>query len=142
MTPPKKKKQKQIKAALAAKIAELVEARQLEGIADVRDESDRDGVRLVVEVKRGASARVVANNLFKHTRLQQRFSCNMVCLVGLCLLCVLCLCVFLWQKRSQNARTPLPALSLNTRTHTPTTPAHKTQTTKKTKRSHSSTARL
>ncbi|KAI8463558.1 MAG: DNA gyrase, A subunit [Monoraphidium minutum] len=70
------------KAELTVKIAELVEAKTIEGVADVRDESDRTGVRLVVEVKRGYEARVVLNQLLKHTRLQMRFSCNMVALVG------------------------------------------------------------
>ncbi|GBF90404.1 DNA gyrase subunit A, partial [Raphidocelis subcapitata] len=57
-------------AELASKIAELVEAKTIEGVADVRDESDRTGVRLVVEVRRGYEARVVLNQLLKHTRLQ------------------------------------------------------------------------
>jgi DNA gyrase subunit A len=56
----------------------MVEAKQLDGIADVRDESDRTGVRLVVEVKRGFSPELVLNQLYKNTRLQQRFAANMV----------------------------------------------------------------
>lgn len=55
-----------------------MEAKQLEGVADVRDESDRSGVRLVVEVKRGTSPQLVLAQLYKTTRLQQRFSANMV----------------------------------------------------------------
>lgn len=65
-------------ASLVAHIAELVENRMLEGISDVRDESDRDGIRVVVDVKRGALPQVVLNNLYKHTKLQTTFSCNMV----------------------------------------------------------------
>lgn len=65
-------------ADLVVKIAELVEARVIEGVSDVRDESDRTGTRMVVEVKRGFSAEVVLNQLFTNTRLQMRFSCNMV----------------------------------------------------------------
>eukprot|EP00775_Hariotina_reticulata_P008929 gene8929-9106_t len=70
------------KSDLVSRIAEMVEAKQLDGIADVRDESDRSGVRLVVEVKRGFSPEVVLNQLYKNTRLQQRFAANMVALVG------------------------------------------------------------
>eukprot|EP00883_Tetradesmus_obliquus_P009307 jgi/Sobl393_1/20105/SZX79179.1 len=61
------------KADLVQRIAELVEAKTLDGIADVRDESDRTGVRLVVEVKRGFSPELVLNQLYKNTRLQLRF---------------------------------------------------------------------
>lgn len=50
----------------------------LEGVSDVRDESDRTGMRVVIEVKRGATPLVVLNNLYRHTQLQTRFSCNMV----------------------------------------------------------------
>ena len=57
------------------RIAEVVNARELEGVSDLRDESDRNGVRVVVELKRGASSSVVLNNLFKHTRLQVRIIC-------------------------------------------------------------------
>jgi len=52
------------------------------GVADVRDESDREGMRMVVEVKRGSNPEVVLNSLYQHTQLQKRFSCNMVALVG------------------------------------------------------------
>jgi DNA gyrase subunit A len=70
------------KSDLVARIAELVDGRQLEGVSDVRDESDRDGVRVVVEVKRGFQAEAVRAQLLRHTRLQQRFSANVVALVG------------------------------------------------------------
>eukprot|EP00242_Pyramimonas_sp_CCMP2087_P018418 CAMPEP_0198201256 /NCGR_PEP_ID=MMETSP1445-20131203/3995_1 /TAXON_ID=36898 /ORGANISM="Pyramimonas sp., Strain CCMP2087" /LENGTH=844 /DNA_ID=CAMNT_0043871471 /DNA_START=191 /DNA_END=2721 /DNA_ORIENTATION=- len=70
------------KASLVERIAELVNARELEGVADLRDESDRNGVRVVVELKRGASSSVVLNNLFKHTRLQVRINCIHIALVG------------------------------------------------------------
>ncbi|WIA14237.1 hypothetical protein OEZ85_002775 [Tetradesmus obliquus] len=70
------------KADLVQRIAELVEAKTLDGIADVRDESDRTGVRLVVEVKRGFSPELVLNQLYKNTRLQLRFASNMVALVN------------------------------------------------------------
>jgi DNA gyrase subunit A len=70
------------KSDLVARVAELVDDKTLEGIADVRDESDRDGVRVVVEVKRGFQADAVRAQLLKHTRLQQRFSANVVALVG------------------------------------------------------------
>ena len=52
------------------------------GVSDVRDESDRDGMRVVVEIKRGFNAEVALNNLYKQTELQKRFSCNLVALVG------------------------------------------------------------
>lgn len=51
------------------------------GVSDVRDESDRDGMRVVVELRRGANAEVVVNNLYKQTSLQTTFPCNMVALV-------------------------------------------------------------
>lgn len=70
------------KSDLVQRIAEMVDAKQLDGITDVRDESDRTGVRLVVEVKRGFSVQLVLNQLYKSTRLQLRFSTNMVALVG------------------------------------------------------------
>ena len=63
-------------------IAKLVDDGTVTGVSDVRDESDRAGMRLVVEVKRGVSAAVVMAQLLKHTPLQTRFSCNMVALVG------------------------------------------------------------
>ena len=64
------------KADLLATIAEQINARRLDGIADLRDESDRDGVRVVFELKRDATPAVVLNNLFKTTRLQTPFSGN------------------------------------------------------------------
>ncbi|KAK9837232.1 hypothetical protein WJX81_000248 [Elliptochloris bilobata] len=70
------------KAAFVADVARLVDEQKLIGISDVRDESDRDGMRVVVEVKRGSSASVVLNSLYKQTALQGRFPCNMVALVG------------------------------------------------------------
>jgi DNA gyrase subunit A len=69
------------KAALVEQVAKLVEGGVVTGVSDVRDESDREGMRVVVEVKRGASADVVLNQLVKHTSVQTRFSCNMVALV-------------------------------------------------------------
>ncbi|TGG80066.1 MAG: DNA gyrase subunit A [Aphanocapsa feldmannii 288cV] len=70
------------KAALIERIAELVNDKKLEGIADIRDESDRDGMRIVIELRRDAYPQVVLNNLFKLTPLQSNFSANMLALVG------------------------------------------------------------
>jgi DNA gyrase subunit A len=70
------------KAALASKIAELSRDKVIEGISDVRDESSREGVRLVIELKRGEVADVVLNNLFKHTQLQTTFGIIMLAIVG------------------------------------------------------------
>jgi DNA gyrase subunit A len=67
--------------ATASKIKELVESRQIEGIADVNDESAKGKTRLVIELKREAPALVILNNLFKHTPLQTNFAVNMVALV-------------------------------------------------------------
>src|SRR3990167_7851762 len=69
------------KAHLVAKIADLVHEKKLEGISDLRDESDRHGIRVVVELKRDARPKQVLNNLFEHTSLQTTFSVNMVALV-------------------------------------------------------------
>ncbi|MCX7623149.1 MAG: DNA gyrase subunit A [Thermomicrobium sp.] len=69
------------KAALIEKIAELVKSGRIEGIHDLRDESDRDGMRIVIELKRDAQPRAVLNNLFKHTQLQTTFGVNMLALV-------------------------------------------------------------
>jgi DNA gyrase subunit A len=66
---------------LITKIADLVRDKRLEGISDLRDESDRSGMRLVIELKRGADPNVVTNNLYKRTQLQQAFGLNMVALV-------------------------------------------------------------
>jgi DNA gyrase subunit A len=70
------------KAAMIEKIAEMVNERRLEGIADIRDESDRDGMRIVIELKRDAYPRVVLNNLYKQTPLQCNFGVNMLSLVN------------------------------------------------------------
>jgi DNA gyrase subunit A len=69
------------KASLVAKIAELVSDRKLEGIADLRDESDRDGMRIVIELKREARVFTVLNNLYKHTTLQTTFGVIMLAIV-------------------------------------------------------------
>src|SRR2546421_3089939 len=69
------------KANLVAKIAELVADRKLEGIADLRDESDRQGMRIVIELKREARPYTVLNNLYKHTSLQQTFGAIMLAIV-------------------------------------------------------------
>ena len=69
------------KANLVAKIAELVADRKLEGIADLRDESDRQGMRIVIELKREARPYTVLNNLYKHTALQQTFGVIMLAIV-------------------------------------------------------------
>lgn len=69
------------KAVLVARIAELVKEKKLEGISDLRDESDRHGIRVVVELKRDSSPKKVLNNLFKYTSLQTTFSANVVALV-------------------------------------------------------------
>src|SRR5438876_597589 len=70
------------KAALVAKIAELVSERRLEGIADLRDESDRQGMRIVIELKREAQVFTVLNNLYKHTQLQTTFGVIMLAIVS------------------------------------------------------------
>ena len=69
------------KAALVERIAHLVKIRRMEGIAELRDESDRQGIRIVIELKKGAQAEQVLNNLFKHTPLQQTFFVNMLALI-------------------------------------------------------------
>src|SRR5215218_5734895 len=69
------------KAALLEKIADLVKDKKIDGIADLRDESDRDGMRMYIEVKRDANPHKVLNNLFKHTALQSAFNMNMLALV-------------------------------------------------------------
>ena len=70
------------KAAMQEKIAELVRDKRIEGIADIRDESDRDGIRVVIELKRDAVADVVLNQLYRFTPLQTSFGVNMVALNG------------------------------------------------------------
>ena len=69
------------KKTLQEKIAELVNDKRIEGISDIRDESDKDGMRLVIELKRGEMPEVVLNNLFKMTQLQDTFGMNLVALV-------------------------------------------------------------
>ncbi len=70
------------KATLIEKIAELVREKRIEGIADLRDESDRDGMRIVIEIKRDAVADVVLNQLWRFTALQSSFGANMIALNG------------------------------------------------------------
>ncbi len=69
------------KRVLQERIAELVQEKKIEGISDIRDESDKSGMRLVIELKRGEVPEVVQNNLFKQTQLQDTFGMNMVALV-------------------------------------------------------------
>lgn len=69
------------KAEMIKKIAELVNDKKIEGISDIRDESDRNGMRIVFEIKRDAIANVVLNKLYKFTQLQTSFSVNNICLV-------------------------------------------------------------
>jgi DNA gyrase subunit A len=69
------------KARLIEKIAELVKEKRLEGISELRDESDKDGMRIVIEIRRDSMADVVLNNLFQQTQLQVTFGINMVALV-------------------------------------------------------------
>ena len=68
------------KARLMEKIAELVRNKRIEGIAAIRDESDKSGMRMVIEVKRGEQSEVLLNNLFSHTKMQTVFGINMVAL--------------------------------------------------------------
>ncbi len=70
------------KAAMVEKIGELVREKRIEGISDLRDESDRQGYRVVVELKRDANAEVILNQLYRYTPLQTSFGCNMVALNG------------------------------------------------------------
>jgi DNA gyrase subunit A len=70
------------KAKLVERIADLVREKVIEGISDVRDESDREGMRVVVELKRGEVAEVILNNLYKHTPLQTSFGIIMLAIVG------------------------------------------------------------
>ena len=69
------------KARLVEKIAELVHEKRLEGISDIRDESDRHGMRIVIELKRDVQPQVVLNFLYKHTQMQETFGVNMLALV-------------------------------------------------------------
>ncbi len=70
------------KARLIEKIAELVKDKRIDGISDLRDESSREGMRVVIELKKGANANVVLNLLYKHTQLQDTFGVNMLALVN------------------------------------------------------------
>jgi DNA gyrase subunit A len=70
------------KATLLERIADLVRSKRLEGISDLRDESDRHGMRMVIELARGASFNTVRNQLYKHTALQSNFAVNMLALDG------------------------------------------------------------
>lgn len=70
------------KARLIEKIAELVRDKKIEGISEIRDESDRDGIRIVLELKRGERAEVILNNLYKHTQMESTFGVIMLALVG------------------------------------------------------------
>lgn len=70
------------KARLIEKIAELVRGKKIEGISELRDESDRDGIRIVMELKRGEMAQVVLNNLYKHTQMETTFGIIMLTLVN------------------------------------------------------------
>ncbi|NLG32103.1 MAG: DNA gyrase subunit A, partial [Syntrophomonadaceae bacterium] len=69
------------KARMVEKIAELVREKKIEGITDLRDESDRTGIRISVEVRRDVSPQIVLNQLYKHTQLQESFGVNMLALV-------------------------------------------------------------
>jgi DNA gyrase subunit A len=70
------------KKRLIEHIAELVNAKTIEGVSDIRDESDRDGLRIVIDLKRGETGDVVLNNLYKHTQLQTTFGIIMLAIVG------------------------------------------------------------
>ncbi|AFZ82623.1 DNA gyrase subunit A [Candidatus Kinetoplastidibacterium crithidiae] len=69
------------KKTLQERIAELVNSKRIEGISDIRDESDKDGMRLVIELKRGESPEIILNNLYKNTQLQDTLGMNLVALV-------------------------------------------------------------
>jgi DNA gyrase subunit A len=69
------------KAKLIERIAELVQTKKIEGISDVRDESDREGMRIVVEVKRGEESQLILNHLFKHTQMQESFGVILLSIV-------------------------------------------------------------
>lgn len=70
------------KARLIEKIAELVKDKRIEGISDLRDESDRTGMRIVIELKRDANGNVILNQLYKNTQMQETFGANMLALVN------------------------------------------------------------
>ena len=69
------------KARLIERIADLVKDKSIEGITEIRDESNREGMRIVIELKRDANPQITLNKLYKHTALQQNFSCIMIALV-------------------------------------------------------------
>ena len=70
------------KAKVIERVAQLVQGKKIEGISDIRDESDRDGMRIVVELKRGEQPEVILNNLYKHTQLQENFGMIMLAIVN------------------------------------------------------------
>jgi DNA gyrase subunit A len=70
------------KSKLIERIAELVQSKKVEGIADVRDESSREGMRIVVEIKRGEESQLILNNLFKYTQMQESFGMILLAIVG------------------------------------------------------------
>ena len=70
------------KAKLIEKIADLVHEKRIEGISDIRDESDREGMRMVIELKRDANSTIVLNQLYKYTQMQETFGANMLALVN------------------------------------------------------------
>jgi DNA gyrase subunit A len=70
------------KSKIIERIAQLVQEKKIEGISDIRDESDRDGMRIVVELKRGEQPEVILNNLYKHTQLQETFGMIMLAIVN------------------------------------------------------------
>ena len=70
------------KARLIEKIADLVKEKRIEGISDLRDESDREGMRIVIELRRDANAKVIMNQLYKNSQLQDAFNVNMLALVN------------------------------------------------------------
>lgn len=69
------------KARLIEKIADLIEDKRIDGISDIRDESNREGMRIVIELKRDANPQITLNQLYKHTQMQDNFSCIMIALV-------------------------------------------------------------
>ncbi len=70
------------KSKTIERIAELVQDKKIEGVSDIRDESDRDGMRIVIELKRGEQPEVILNNLYKHTQLQETFGMIMLAIVN------------------------------------------------------------
>src|SRR5262245_58044624 len=70
------------KARLIERIADLVQNKKIEGISDVRDESDREGMRIVIELKRGEESQLILNNLYKHTQMQESFGMILLAIVG------------------------------------------------------------